>query len=792
MALHGNMMLAPAGGYSGYQIDQSMVLDGSSDYLSWTPAVAGTDSTRFSFSCFLKFCEFDRAQSFFSAGSSNTNRTDIAIVSSNKIQFTQRVSSSTISNVSTNAVFRDPGSWYHVVVIYNSNEASSSDRIKIIVNGVEQTLTHTDAIDSARAVHFAAANEHAFGLRVGTPSQYFNGYIADPRYLDGQVGSATDFGEFYNGTTQWRAIQPSVTYGTNGFYLPFTQDTPNLGVDYSGNGNDWTENGSPVQSSDSPTVNYATLNPLDDDGTTTISNGNLSWRGAGDAMIASTIHVNNGKWYAEIIIDAVDGTRDPGIGIVQSSAVRSTANPLTQSIGYWCVGPDGDKAHSSLTSYGSAFIAGDIMMLAVDLDDGKIWWGKNGTWFNSGDPAAGTGEGFSSIDTSIFWAFAQCASEVSSTGEASWVFADDDLTYSPPTGYQTLAAANLPEVTITDPGEYFNVVEWTGTGASNARTGLGHQTGLLWGKRTNGVGSHYILNEVTGVLSTLSSDTTAAEDTSSSVLTSFDSDGFTLPADAAGYLNYLNREYVGWSWAGSGTSGSSNSDGSITSTVSVNDDAGFSIVSYTGTGSAGTVGHGLSAAEMIVAKQRSTASYQWMVYHRAIGGTKYLRLDATTAETTGSSVWNNSDPTGSVFSVGTSHDVNKSSDNFIAYCFRSIPGYSKVFSYTGNGSADGTFVWLGFRPAFVMIKNSSSATNWKIFDSAREPDNLVGAYLEPNTAAAEANLGGGNTTDLDFLSNGFKLRGNASTINNTGSNHIGIAFAENPFGGSNLPLGLAR
>jgi len=278
----------------------------------------------------------------------------------------------------------------------------------------------------------------------------------------------------------------------------------------------------------------------------------------------------------------------------------------------------------------------------------------------------------------------------------------------------------------------------------------------------------------------LESNTTTAETTETTGLTAFGTTGFTIGALAQ--MNTSAATYVGWQWKGGGTA-VSNTSGSITSTVSAGATQGFSVVTYTGNNTAGaTIGHGLGVSpSMIIVKKRSAVS-DWPVYHSSLGATGELVLNSTTAFITITGVWNNTAPTSSVFSVGGgsasgSADVNTSGATFVAYCFAAVAGYSAFGSYTGNGSADGPFVFTGFRPRWVMIKNASDGTrSWYVYDSSRNTYNVAGSYLLPNSSGAE-----GSTAAMDFLSNGFKIRESATYANGSGNTIIYAAFAEVPF-----------
>jgi hypothetical protein len=338
--------------------------------------------------------------------------------------------------------------------------------------------------------------------------------------------------------------------------------------------------------------------------------------------------------------------------------------------------------------------------------------------------------------------------------------------------------------TIDKPTDYFNTVLYTGNGSTNAVTGVGFSPNFVWIKERNSTSSHSVSDTIRGTTKRLNTDLTVAEETLSGVMTSFDSDGFTNGADNG--VNESGKTYVSWNWLAGVDAGSSNTDGSITSTVSANTTAGFSIVSYTGTGANATVGHELgSLPGMVIVKGRNTtATNHWFVFHKnsqssySASGSAILLLNETNAvDTIGvGGVWNNTSPTSSVFNIGTENGVNESGKDFIAYCFAEKKGYSKFGSYTGNGSTDGTYVHLGFKPAFVIIKRTNTTTNWIMLDNKRNPFNVVNKVITPNRNNAEF-----ETTTFDALSNGFKAKEADVGNNGSGDTYIYMAFAESPF-----------
>jgi len=327
---------------------------------------------------------------------------------------------------------------------------------------------------------------------------------------------------------------------------------------------------------------------------------------------------------------------------------------------------------------------------------------------------------------------------------------------------------------LDKPTDYFNTVTYTGTGSTQSITGVGFQPDWIWGKgRTLAGYNHGLVDSVRGVSKLIYSNLTEAEETYSTGVTSFDSDGFSV--GSGNVFNNGSNTYVAWNWLASNTT-ASNTDGSITSTVSANTTSGFSIVSYTSTGSNATVGHGLGVApSMMIFKRRSGDTENWPVYHKDMGATHIMLLNATDAKSDTATRFNDTEPTSSVFSLGTSGDTNGGTSPFIAYCFAEKKGYSKFGSYTGNGSTEGSFIYTGFKPAWVMMKRTNTTGSWTILDNKRNTFNIIGEYLLANN-----NSGGIDFDNLDFLSSGFKLRNN-SFNNGSGDTIIYMAFAESPF-----------
>ena len=343
---------------------------------------------------------------------------------------------------------------------------------------------------------------------------------------------------------------------------------------------------------------------------------------------------------------------------------------------------------------------------------------------------------------------------------------------------------------INKPTDYFNTVTWTGNSSSDSAnqtiTGVGFQPDFHWHKVRSHSDAHQLRNVIQGNTTRLASNSTGAENASSCSVAP-NSDGFVITGDDGTELNSNGKTYVTWNWLAGGTA-SSNTDGSITTQVSANTTAGFSIVTYTGNGTAGaTIGHGLNQApEAFISKVRNQTN-QWHCGFAPLGWTKQIHID-TTGAAADTDIFNDTDPTSSVVTLGSASGTNWSGNTFVAYCFHSVKGYSKIGKYTGNGSSDGTFVYTGFKPAMVILKVTSTTNNWNIFDNKRSPINDIDKRLFPNLNSAEQT----GTASIDFLSNGFKCRNTNDNYNASGATYIYMAFAENPLVGTNNIPATAR
>jgi hypothetical protein len=539
--------------------------------------------------------------------------------------------------------------------------------------------------------------------------------------------------------------------------------------------------------------NYATWNPLISGGAT-LSLANKRASIPADKSTAGTIAVNSGKWRFQAKLITLAGTYD-AVGIAGNQNDWDTH--LSYSGGHpedvCTYQADGRKAgNSAYTAYGSTFTTNDVIDVFFDADTGTVWFAKNGTLQASATEtevqngtttnAAFTGVAFDGWGSKQIYPVVTLGGSGTSVWDVEFDAAKFTYSYAGITSYLALATQNLPAPTIADGSEYFNTVLYTGNGTAiasggNPVTGVGFQPDFIWLKDRTSSNYHQLYDVVRGAQNAIYSNDTLAEGNFPEALNSIDSNGFTL-GNNTGCNNNTNN-YVAWCWKAGGTA-VTNTDGTITSSVSANPTAGFSIVTWTGTGVAATVGHGLGVPnDFMIFKSRSNVSSPGVVTS-ALGFTKDLLLEVTDAAYTRAAISNNTAPTSTVFSVGTDTAINVSGYTYVAYCWAEVEGFSKFGSYTGNGSAAGPFIYTGFRPAFVIIKKSSAAgTTWNMFDNKRNPFNLVSQSLWANASDAEYTY----TAGVNFTSNGFYLIGNPSQLNASAATHIYAAFAESPFQG---------
>ena len=642
------------------------------------------------------------------------------------------------------------------------------------------------------------------------------------------------------GNSGFRLTFEATGTGTTADGTDNSSNMTNLGDDKSGNANNFAvyNLGSQDKVLDTPENNWCILNNLTAGDVNDMSEGGLQYadnRTGGTGNAIGTFALSSGKWYWEVHYDYDPGASNM-VGIVAVDEITGSHLATDAIIGYGEFFGWDERGiyyvNGGSSSGKTSYVAGDIISFALDVDAGKLFIRKNdGSFEDSGDPVNGTNPSHTFTAGTLISPMVQnyrSSRHVFNFGQDPTFNGDGSITagtetdsggvglfkYAPPTGYLAICAKNLPNVGIapdqsTQAGDHFNTITWNGTGASaNAKTGVGFQPDWLWAKDTDYDNGHILLDSVRGVTKYLQSAASTGDTTDSNILQSFDADGFTTVGQGINFSSGgVSPLYVGWNWkaggapsadnsAGAGNTPTANSvkiDGSnlgsaLAGTIpatrlSANTTAGFSIVTYTGTGTqSDTVAHGLGKKpDWYFTKSRSEAQ-NWHVYHDGLDTSApedyTIFLNASNARATSSAnYWNSTAPTTSVVSVGDDNSSNKDGVTYVMYCFATIEGYSKFGRYTGNSSTNGTFVYTGFRPAYIIIKGTSSA-NWYIYDKARNPNNVVDLELNTNTLQKEATF-----TTLDFLSNGFKLRTTNDAFNvNT---YIYMAFADQPFKFSN-------
>jgi hypothetical protein len=883
---------AGAAGGGAYEISRSLRFNSAdSAYLNRTPASAGNRKT-WTWAGWVKRTSLATGtdQVLFCGGETNSATGFLGIYYENNGIFTL---GSSINILNSTPVYRDPGAWAHILFAFDSTAGTNSNKAKLYVNGTEVTAFNIDNRSTITNQDYGInqAARHEIGRQTLTSARYFDGYLAEVHFIDGQALDPSSFTTTDLTTGQLIPIAYTGSYGTNGFKLNFSDNstTAALGTDTSGNGNTWTVNNfqatvqtgrlyaqasgtatsafssatllgnfpatvggsyaiydadlltsttsatfsytysfigvvevlvsadgtswtsKGLQSSsyttvtnasafryvrwfystfnfginnnpggndsllDTPTSygtdtgvggevrgNYATLNPLQLSGSNriTLSNGNL--QGAGNSIYygsaISTISVNSGKWYAEFTFTLA--STFPLTGIIKTSPLSSTyQNSDDQLLGRTAdaYGYRNDQKlynNNSFSTYGASWTDGDVIGVALDLDAGTLTFYKNGA--SQGQAASGL-SGYYAIGCSVY-SSAVCNANF---GQRSWA-------YAAPSGFKALCDTNLPTPVVAKPNTVMDVKLYTGNGGTQTVSGLAFEPDFVWLKGRSVGYSHQLYDQVRGAGKLLGSNSTSAEATVTDNLTAFTSTGFTLGNDAG--TNQSSATYVGWAWD-AGTTTVSNTQGSITSQVRANPSAGFSVVTHTSTGAAGTVGHGLGVQPLVVlTKVRSTTS-NWEWRTTVIDGSHDLLLLNTTGAKIDSGA---ASPTSTVFT-----DVWNNGETAVTYCFAPVAGYSSFGSYTGNGSDNGPFVYTGFKVKWLMIKRTDSTSNWYMIDAARSPYNEVNDLLYAEQSLAETADDGNN--GVDFLSNGFKLRKGVGGTNVNGATLIYAAFAENPF-----------
>jgi len=784
-----NLLMAAASiSAGGFSIDYSCRFnDDDSAYLEFTPTTSSAARKTFTVSAWYKRGNIGTVgQTLISPSNSGmtvfSHLLGASYSASDDIK-TNAKSGSYVWNVATNVQCRDPNAWYHQVMVVDTTESAASDRLKIYLNGVQITgsnlTTETyPALDLETPMNFADCpiGVGRMGAYTGTDAEFFDGYMAQVAQVSELALEPTSFGEFDDNGV-WRPIDiTGLDYsGENSFLLDFA-DSGNFGNDVSGNDNDFSSSGLAAtdQMTDTPTNNFCTLSPIDKSSNIPLSDGNLvgtftsSWYN-----VKATFGVpSSGKWSFQL----------------KGSSAYLFAGVIFGSDDYTDVDTNGTDA---LYYYGGAGIiatyrtgsyvqqtglntptADENMEILIDKDNDQIGIVIDDV------VEMGTDSGLEIQDTMTKF-FIQGLNNTLTTdfGQGGYVPSQ--------TGYLALSTANLTTPTILDGTANFQPTLYTGNGSVrniDQTENSTFQPDLVWIKNRSAADSNMQIDVARGVTKEMNSDNFAAQTTDANGLTSFDSDGFGLGTGAGGY-NDNTENFVAWQWLAGAGAGSSNTDGSInTVSTSVNATAGFSISIWAGTDAEPvTIGHGLGVApKMIIGKGSGIGN--WLVGHDSMGWTKATYWDSTAASYGPTTYyWADTAPTSTVFSTGK-EGLNLSGQNWVAYCFAEKEGYSRFESYTGNGNASGPVVYTGFKPAWVMIRKTSGTGNWVIMDSARSPYNEMDDQLLANTTAAETT----GSEEIDFLSNGFKIRTADSDVNTSAGTYIYAAFAEYPFGGEDV------
>jgi hypothetical protein len=744
-----NKTLTAAGSAGvGYELGNyygsAMTFDGTGDYLSIASnADFALGTGDFTVECWAKFDTLTGISNLLSSGLQTGGWAIYA--STLQVGFVaQNIEALSGQNLTT-------GQWIHIAA------ERYGTTLTVYVNGV------ASSVDTSFA-HNITQNGLAIGAQITSGNDNTDGQIQDAR--------------IYKGVAKYKG----------GFDVP----KPYTPVGFEGDSWRTTD--------DTCKNNFATLNPLDavtsnQSGTdytqATHSNGNLTVILSDDFSSArGSIGVSSGKYYWEVRLDA--NTNSPGLGVVAPGNQLTSYNAGGGGASYE---PQGDRFRKNGVGHydgtDNKTDDGLIVGVALDKDAGSISFYADGALLSNGTMTGLNDlsdvhipECFTfndGVDNTFTWNFGQ---NPSFSGQLTpGTFTDSNgkglFKYEPPSGFLALCEDNLPTPAIADPGDYFKTVLYTGSGTYPRNiVGVGFTPDLVWVKNRNNTDFHRVYDSVRGAKKAIYTNATTAEQTDN--LISFDLDGFTFDTDSyGGGINDSGEGHVAWCWRAGGAA-VSNTDGSITSQVSANQTAGFSIVSYTGNATSGaTVGHGLAKTpKMVIVKERTPTANNWPVYHASLGNTKAIYLDLPNdAGGTFTGAWNNTTPTSSLITLGNSNETNRSGSSFIAYCWAEIEGFSKFGSYTGNGSTDGPFVYCGFKPAFLLTKCTSTANgHWILWDSSRTPTNLATTALTPNNSWADT-----TGFDVDLLSNGFKQRDTETSLNLDGETYIFAAFAESPF-----------
>ena len=796
-----------------------------------------TNNKKFTFSTWVKFCSFPAATNDdrqILGGTGSTNSLGLGLTSevANEpqllfIDYPSNAGGPNSGGVQTlvylKKIFRDPSAWYHIVVAMDTTQGTASDRIKFYINGELQTVFDTYSSGGSATPFYPSQNSTTLNdasrtvvLGVDNADNAANtldGYLAETYFIDGTAYAGSDFGETKNGV--WIPKNASgLTFGTNGFYLKYTNSSA-LGEDFSGNDNDYTVANISAhdQMTDTPTFgssnggNFATWNRLNAGSYTTLTEGSLKATGtnSGASNPSGTFAMTSGKWYYEmLVVDEVSDYPYTGLAVVGNVAHNTTTGgdiwAMRYDIGSGAVGANSGANIRGLgtitaTSTGVATATdGDIISWYLDCDNRKAWIAKNGTIPNSGNAATGANPQWAWTETPenpiTFTAQVYNGDDTILNAGQDGTFAGaktaqgnadgngyGNFYYAPPSGFLAMCSGNLPTPSTdpaddNEPTKNHGCLLYTGTGqSSQAQTGLGFLPDFVIIKERGGTAGWKVFDSNRGVTQYLALHNTDAEVDENDSLTAFGADGFTIGDNAGTGAN--TSTYAAWCWKANGGTTSTNSDGTINCTQQVNANAGFSISTYTGNGQNSTIGHGLSSIpDITMFRERGTAG-NWIFRIKGDGDDNNLYPQVNNATSDGN-YFQTTAATASVVSIATHADINANTNTYVMWAWENKEGFSQHGLFEGNGNADGSYMHLGFSPAFLMLKSLDSTSGWYVYDNKREGYNEDNDSLEWDVTTAE------QTDDqVDLLSNGFKLRTTGDP--NVAETFIYMAFAAVPF-----------
>ena len=801
---------------STYEIDNSCIFnDDDTATLSRTPSEGGNRKT-WTISLWAKFAtDASSGSALFGSGANSAEDAFAYIQTGGALDWIIRDSSTLRGRIITNRLFRDPSAWYHFVFRVDTTDATAGDRMRLYVNGVEETSFATDtqpAEDTESTINKVSTAQYIGLSRTDGGSNLWNGNLADIHLIDGTALTSSSFGET-NDEGVWVPKAYSGSYGTNGIHLKF-QDSSALGDDTSGNGNDYTANNLAAadQRTDTPTNNQVTFNYLNNQQSGgTLTEGNTVYSGPGTrTMVSLTSNLPpTGKWAVAFSVNDVSTGNGWNFGITKSSNSNfGDAAGSNEDVGASDginMNPSGSEAflydyiNSSSIDPSQAITTSDEFWLAVDMATGKCFLGiydASATamvWIAAdsgvdGNPATGANPSVTISDMigSTDYTFAAGAKAPVLT-----LIRSADLDGTIPTGYTYFEnISDFPAPAVTDSSTNFQAQLYAGNGTAIGSGGKAvtfdgnsaMQPDTVWIKNRSATDNHANYDAARGVTKELHINESDAETTVAEGVTTFGSDGFTVGSDVG--VNTNTENYVSWNWA-AGNSGAANTAGDInTTTTYVDTTAGISVSTFEGNGTAGqTVGHGLGVKPDVIIIKNRDGTEQWIVYHTAQGATKYGLLNSNAAFATSNGAWNDVEPTSTLVTLGGGgFGTNVSGNSMIMYAFAEVPGFSQFGTYTGNGNADGPFMYTGFKPRWYVQKGDAVAS-WCAIDRARTTYNgatSTGLLFFDSTSAEyfESNH------EWDFLSNGIKQRGTGN--NDSGTVFVYMAFAENPFGGEGV------